>query len=62
VSDPKENQDSVDTAPEGPLNETTPPIDLQQKGAEPSDFEPLDKTMAEMREFLGSQDRARRRA
>jgi len=60
IDDPKEIPESGGTPPSPPLNETTPPMDLQQKGAESSDFETLEKTTPEMREFLGSQDRPRR--
>jgi hypothetical protein len=57
VNDPKETPEPADAAPDAPLNETTPPIDVQQKGAEPSDLETLDKTTPKMDSFLGSQDR-----
>jgi hypothetical protein len=51
VSDPKENSEPADAAPEASLDETTPPISVQQKSAEPGSLESLDKTTAEMREF-----------
>lgn len=60
MSDPKENSESADAAPEASLDETTPPISVQQKSAEPGGLESLDKTTAEMREFLGSQNPSRR--
>lgn len=57
MSGPKDQRpDPGEAAPDGPpLDETTPPIDQQQRGGEIPDFEPLDKTTAEMREFLGSE-------
>jgi hypothetical protein len=56
MSDPKDQHaDPGEAAPSGPpLDETTPPIDQQQRGGEIPGFEPLDKTTAEVREFLGS--------
>jgi hypothetical protein len=60
VSDPKENSEGADTAPEASLDKTTPPMDLQQKSLDPSKLESLEKTTPEMREFLGSQNRSRR--
>jgi hypothetical protein len=60
VSDPKENPEAADTAPEASLDETTPPMGLQQKGLKPSELESLEKTTPEMREFLGSENPSRR--
>lgn len=62
MSGPEEKPKSGDDPPEAPLNETTPPIDLQQKGLDPSDLEQLENSTPEMREFLGSQNRPRRRS
>lgn len=61
MSDREKNSESADADAGKKLDETTPPMKLQQKSLEPSDLEPLEKTTPEMREFLGSQDRARRR-
>jgi hypothetical protein len=62
VTDPKGTQAPVESAPDEPLDETTPPMELQQKSLKPSDLEPLDQTIPEMREFLGSEDRPRHRS
>lgn len=56
MNDPKENSESADA----PLDETTPPIGLQQKSLEPGDLESVDKATAEMRESLDSQNPLRR--
>lgn len=55
MSDPEERREPVDVSPEVPLDQTKPLIDHLQEGLVEDDI-PLDRTRAEMREFLGSQD------
>ena len=50
MSDPGKDQDSTESAPEKTLDETTPPMKLQQKSLRPSDLESLDKTTPGIRE------------
>lgn len=47
-ADPKEGPEPSSSTPEQALDKTTPPMGLQQKDAEPSDLESLEKTTAEM--------------
>ncbi len=61
MSDPNEAPEPSEN-PGEPLDQTTPPMDLQQKSLEPSDVEPLDKTTPKMDSFMGSQNPGRRRA
>lgn len=62
MSDPDKGSESADVAPGKTLDETTPPMKLEQRSLKPSDLESLDKTTPEMRDFLGSQDPPRRRS
>lgn len=59
MSDPDKSPEPAEAAPEKTLDETTPPMKLQQKSLRPFDLEPLDKTTPETRE--PSQDPPRRR-
>lgn len=43
MSDPAKDHDPTESAPEKTLDETTPPMKLQQKSLRPSDLESLDK-------------------
>lgn len=56
MSDPKETSEPVNPAPEAPLNETSPPMELHKKSADQAKIETLDQTKAETRAFLGSHD------
>lgn len=59
MGDPGKDHEATDAAPEKPLDETTPPMDLQQKSLEPSDVEPLVEATSGIHESSGDPKRRR---
>lgn len=56
MSDPTDSEPATPAVPDPPLEETTPPMKLQQKSADPAEIETLDQTTAPIKSFLGSEN------